>query len=713
MSQMTLYADGGDDFVADPKALPVSTLEGWLRDIRFQPGWRWEANIESDYYDGNQLDSTTLAEMAERGIAPLITNLIAPTIDVVLGMEAKSRTDWKVAPDTDQDTDTAEAMNVKLHEAERVSRADRGISEAYASQIKVGIGWVEVSRETDPFKSPYRVKAVHRREIWWDWMAKEIDLSDARYMIRKRWVDQDLAMAFFPDFKDLIENVISGWPLHDWDMTEGNSTGLSRWLFNEYGVEQNATMEEMEWLDSERKRVCLHEVWYKIYEQGFILRLPDGFVVEYNPEDQDHVMAVAAGLVTPRPVTLTRVRLSWWIGPHRLVDIPSPYPHNSFPYIPFIGKREDRTNVPYGLIRAMRSPQDEVNARKSKMMWLLSAKRLVGDSDALTSEDWDSAAEEAARPDAVFILRADRQNKGADAFRIEDDMDLNRQQHEALKEAKKEIQDTPGVYQEMMGRNTREMSGIAINSLVEQGTMTLAEINDNFRYSRIQVGELLLSLVKEDIGKLQTKVILGKGTSNERNITLNEMVFDDEGGRNINNNLVRTRMTVELEEVPSTPTYRQQQLVQLTELTKSLPPEFQAAVADMVIEASDYPQRHKMAERIRDVNGQNKNPENMNQEELDQYNARMAEEAKLKEHNDAMMAAQLAEAEAKARKANAEADFAIEKGSKTRAETDKIELDSDMAPAIAAMDNAVKAKSLQEPIEKPAEKTAAKKSKAK
>lgn len=695
------YEEVGDDFAEDDGKLPLEMLEGWLRDIRYQPAWRWEANVEADYYDGNQLDSSTLMEMQERGIAPLITNLIAPTIDVVLGMEAKSRTDWKVSPNLDNDSETAEAMNAKLHEAERISRADHAISDAYAEQVKVGLSWVEVSRETDPFKSPYRVKHLHRREIWWDWLAKEPDLSDARYMIRKRWVDEDKAVAFFPQHKQLIEHTISGWRTYDWELEEMHGASLARNLSQEYGIESNTTLEEMEWLDMERKRVCIHEVWYKTFENGFILRLGDGFTVEYNPQDKDHVMAVAAGLVTPVPTVLTKVRLSWWIGPHRLSDQESPYPHNHYPYVPFFGKREDRSGVPYGLIRSMRSPQDEVNARKSKMMWLLSAKRVIGDSDALTSEDWDTAAEEAARPDATFELNPLRQNRTKDAFRIEDDMELNRQQYEALKEAKSEIQDTPGVYQEMMGRSGgADQSGIAINSLVEQGTMTLAELNDNYRYARMQVGERLLSLVKEDIGKREMKVTVGKGTSVEKNIMVNQMVTKDDGSTYRSNNLVRTRMSVELEEVPSTPTYRQQQLVQLTELTKSLPPEFQAAVADMVIEASDYPQRQKMAERIRAVTGQTKSPENMNPEELKAYQAQQMEQQKLSQHQDALMQAELKEAQGKAEKAKNEALVAREKIDLTAAQTEQVEMELDMKPTEQTLDNAAKLKSLEEEPEK-------------
>jgi len=66
--------------------------------------------------------------------------------------------------------------------------------------------------------------------------------------------------------------------------------------------------------------------------------------------------------VEKRPVPA--LRLSWYVGPHFITDMASPHPHNHYPYIPFIGAREDETRIPYGLVRSMLSPQDEINFRR-------------------------------------------------------------------------------------------------------------------------------------------------------------------------------------------------------------------------------------------------------------------------------------------------------------------------------------------------------------
>ena len=173
-------------------------------DIRRQPAWRNDSDVSCDYYDGNQISSQIAQELEARGMGPLITNIIKPTVNALLGMEAQNRSDWRISSDDDEHQEVAEALSAKLHEAERETRADQAISEAYANQVKSGLGWVEVGRNPNPFGYRLRVEPVHRREIFWDWSARKADLSDARYMVRERWYSYDLVAQYFPAKADLI-----------------------------------------------------------------------------------------------------------------------------------------------------------------------------------------------------------------------------------------------------------------------------------------------------------------------------------------------------------------------------------------------------------------------------------------------------------------------------------------------------------------------------
>ena len=581
---------------AENPGLTVDRLDKFLYEIRLQPMWRREADLDSEYYDGNQLDHSTLDDMQRLGMAPLIRNLIRPTIDVALGMEAKTRSDWRVQADQEKDQEVAEAMSMKLKEAERESRADRACSDAYAGQLKSGLGWVEVSREMDPFKYPYRVSSVSRREIFWDWRAKEPDLADARYLVRRRWQDVDILELMFPDDKELITGL--GWSKANWDtpLTDFPAIQGRTWLY-----ERDVTIPESDWRDSTRKRLCLYEVWYRVWTRGFVIRTPDGRTVEVDLNNAKHAQAIAAGVIEPVPALFPKMRLSWWIGPHRIADMPTPYRHQNFPYVPFWGYREDLTQIPYGLIRSMRSPQDEVNARLSKMMWLMSAKRVTMDSDAV--DDVDELRREVSRPDALIVLSTRRNKNGI--FKVDDQMQLSQQQFEVMKDASEAIQKSAGIYQSMLGDKQPggANSGIAINSLVEQGTTTLAEINDNYRFGRRAVGDLLTGLLVEDLGKEPAVVNVDeKFGTKKKQITLNKRVTKN-GVEMLDNDVQRAMVKVALEDVPSTPTYRAQQLLMLTEMTKAMPPQIQAFVVPFILESSEMPHRREIADQVRKALG--------------------------------------------------------------------------------------------------------------
>lgn len=642
MGEAPTDTEGFPDDLED-SALPRGQVEMFLREIKHQPHWRREADRCADYYDGNQLSPETVEKLKDRGQPPLITNIIKPTIDTVLGMEAKARTDWRVRPEDDDecDDDLAEALTVKLKHAETESRADRAVSDAYAAQIKAGLGWVEVAREHDPFKCPYRVRYVHRREIFWDWRAEQPDLSDARYLIRRRWLELEHAIALMPQYATLFRMTTGGWAGFD-PLLEQDSRLVQSWE-----IERDTRIAAVDWRDIQRMRICLYEIWYRKWVRGYTMTLPNGTVMEADFNNPRHNEAIVAGIAKIKQATFQKVRLAWYTGPHFLYDVPSPYKHNQFPYVPFFGHREDLTNVPYGLIRSMVSPQDEVNARKSKMLWALNSRRVVTDSDAVL--DHNKAAQEVARPDAYVILNNNR--KPNSTFKVEPGGDLAAQQFQVMQEAKQEIAEASGVHKSMQGQQSGAKSGVAINSLIEQGINTLAEINDNYAYARRLVGEMLFELVKQNLMQGPAKVSVGEGQQ-KRVIVLNQPAQDPQTGQMVMvNDVAKVKAKVVLDDIASTPTYRTQTLQMLTEITKSLPPNVQGLVMDFVIEATDLPKRHQLADRLRGAMGI-QDPE----QQAAAMKAQQAAAAKQQDMAQKVFVLDAAERAARIRKLNAEAE---------------------------------------------------------
>jgi hypothetical protein len=577
-------------------------------DIRRQPAWRSSSDISCDYYDGNQISSTIAQELEARGMGPLITNIIKPTVNALLGMEAKQRTDWRIKSDDDEHQEVAEAISAKLAEAERETRADQAISEAYANQVKAGLGWVEVGRNPNPFGYRYRVEPVHRREIFWDWSARKPDLSDARYFVRERWYPYDLVAQYFPEKAELITAAGSGWDA-EWRLLAQKSEEL----LHAFDQETRTSWLEDEWRNQESKLIQVREIWYRVFVRENVINLPSGKTVCFDEKNPAHVMAVYTGVAQVREAVFPKLRVSIWVGPHMLQDIA--HTSDDLPYIPFWGYREDKTMIPYGVIRDMIPMQDEVNARRRKLLWLLSSKRVLADSDALDTayNDMSDLVREVARPDAVVVLNPNRRN--ANGVHVENDLGLSDQQYKIMQDSEEAIQRVAGIYNTMMGRTDGATSGTAINSLVEQGTNSVGDINDNYRYARTLVGERLVDLLIEDM-KTQTNVVVMSGEEGrQKKVILNKPMVDEFSGVEYrHNDITRVTLKVALSDIPSSPAYRQQQMVQIGEVLKSMPPQLQAVLVPFYLESTDLPKRREMADLIRkqlgmDVDGQEQQPQ--------------------------------------------------------------------------------------------------------
>lgn len=666
----------GDDYAKtklSEGALSFDQINAFIREIVDQPRWRQRADIEADYYDSNQYTAEKLQDMKDIGLPPIVVNLIAPTINLVLGLEAKTRTDWVVKPENDRDVTAAEALSARLKEAERMSGADRANSEAYAHEVKVGLGWVEVGyNRFNPFGYRYRCDFVHRREIWWDWHDNDPGLERARYLVRRKWYDEDVACAYFPQHKELLKGALRGWSNFD-----PSTLDTADPMYMDMEHERDFTWGEEEWRDGMRKRLCIYEVWYRTYTRGFIVRFKNGQVKELDDTNPVQLAAINAGLATVEAAIIPKMRLSFWCGPHRLVDMETPYPHQEFPYVPFWGFREDRTGVPYGMIRAMRPLQDEVNARRAKMLWQLSSTKTYIAEDAVA--DHTKTAAEIARPDAYVVVNTMKGKWGLkDRIQTEESTGLNAQQFQVYQDSKQSINDTVGVYAAQLGSTKGSAdSGIAISQLIEQGTTTLAEINDNYGTARALVGNRLLALIVHDMkGKEEAVTVEKFGQS--RKVKFNNPKTDKTTGRKyLDNDVTRMQMSVVLAEMPATPTYRMQQFMELTKMVATLPEQVQMAVIDIVINASDIPDKQEVLKRLRNTLGLGaKSPEDMDEQELAEYEQQQQEKQAQKQLQDRAAAAEVAKIESEIPLNDAKTEL-------TLVQADALKVESNLAPELS------------------------------
>lgn len=628
-------------------------LQALCSDIDSQPKWRDAANKACAYYDGDQLPPEVLQVLKDRGQPMTIHNLIAPTVDGVLGMEAKTRTDLLViSDDPDDETEKlAEAINAEFADACRLGNMNKARSDAYAEQIKAGLSWVEVRRNSDPFGPEFKVSTVSRNEVFWDWLSREADLSDCRWLMRRRWMDTDEAKATFPGMAQVIDYAIDDWRgFVDTTVTEGQPSPLmSAW--EEY---QSWDRQQNEWLQRERRRVLLQVVYYRTFERLPVIELSNGRVVAFDKNNLMHAVAVASGRVQVRVGRVSRIREAWFVGPHFIVDRPCSAPQGMFPLVPFWGYRKDKTGEPYGLISRAIPAQDEVNFRRIKLTWLLQAKRVIMDEDATQLSD-NELMEQIERPDGIIKLNPARKNQKsvADVFRVEQDFQVASQQFQVMQESEKLIQDTMGVYSAFLGQDSNASSGVAISNLVEQGATTLAEINDNYQFACQQVGRLLLAYLLDDLKKRRNHAVVINRDDRQRRQTI---VLNAEGDNGeLTNDISRLNTHIALAPVQQTPAFKAQLAQRMSEVIQGLPPQVQAVVLDLWVNLLDVPQKQEFVERIRAALGTPKSPDEMTPEEQEAAAQQQALEQQQAELQMREMTGRVAKLEAEAARARAAA----------------------------------------------------------
>jgi hypothetical protein len=210
------------------------------------------------------------------------------------------------------------------------------------------------------------------------------------------------------------------------------------------------------------------------------------------------------------------------------------------------------------------------------------------------------------RLDAHIVLDHAHMSQPGALFKVERDFEMNAQQLDMLANARQAIERVnPAAAGAFSGRRGTATSGIQEQTQVEQANQSLAHMMGNFKRGRTLVGEMLMAMIVQDMGKEENTVVIeGDAITPERTIIINRQETDASGYPYLSNDLQRTRLMVGLEDVPSSPTYRGQQLNVLSEVVKSMPPQFQAVVMPLMASLMDMPFKNQLVEALQQAGAQ-------------------------------------------------------------------------------------------------------------
>jgi hypothetical protein len=372
-----------------------------------------------DYYDNKQHTSEDKAILIKRKQPPLVFNRVKRKVNFLTGYEIQQRTDPKAFPrNYPFDEESANAATEALRYVQEAERIPEKFSDSFEAGIIEGFGGVEVLY--NPKSSCPKVTSVAWDRLYFDPYSSKHDFSDATYCGIVVWMDESRAMRLYPDKKKELENT----------------------FLNESRLSSNSTSDDKprhnKWVSTtkrKRLRICQHY---------------------YLKDDKWHWAHFTQGglLKGGEPV---------------------PYLDNqSEPECPLVmwSCYVDRENNRYGEVLELLDIQDEINKRRSKLLYQLSVRQVKYTKGAFDNPE--KIRQELARPDGLIAV-----NPGKD-FDILENTDQTSGQFQLLQEAKMEME-FAGPNSNLMGDTKAGASGRAIIASQQGGLSELGRVTSRFR----------------------------------------------------------------------------------------------------------------------------------------------------------------------------------------------------------------------------------------
>lgn len=559
------------------------------------------------FYDGHQFSDEEKQVYAERNQKPRTYNEIKPAVDWIIGSERRARSDWNVLPRTADDVEPAQLKTKLIKYVDDINKAKWQRSTAFEDCVKTGEGWTRISVEpNEDGELMIQLNYENWQNILIDGQSVKADLSDNRYLWNTKIIDIETLEQWFPAKKVEIEADAGEYQELDDDLMfdqvgdDGNnlynnsrrtSSGCSDANIN---VVRSGSMSIMGGhYSSTRRAVRVWEMWYRKTERVELLANAGGLTGQiFNSKNEKHVLALEEG-AKKRETVREQMYMAIYTATTVLFHGKSIYKHNRYPFVRRLAFIDKTTKSPYGVIRQIVDPQSDLNQRKNQALFMMATRQVVADEGAV--EDKDDAIKQVAKVNGYIEVK-----KGA-RFEIRDNQSLAGPHVQFAEMDSAYLKQISGVTSENRGMGNSALSGIAIQSLQEQGTVITTPIIDNHQLAHQLEGELILSLCEQYINrKMQFRVTSDIKNPGEKDfVVLNETPETD---------ITATQADFVISERDYRQTMRQalsEQLMnvsaQMTQATGD--PSLSIAFIEMAIDLQDLPNKERLSSKLREISG--------------------------------------------------------------------------------------------------------------
>ena len=564
------------------------------------------------YYRGEQWDDYDVAALEAEGRPALTINTILPTVNTVLGEQSTRRADIRFKPRRGGDEDVANTLTKLYMQIADNNKLDWVEQQVFSDGLIMdGRGYFDVRVDfSDHLEGEVRITAKDPLDIIIDPDAKEYDPKTWNEVFESKWMTLDEIEELYgkkkaEDLRFVAEN--------------GNSFGRDSVEYEENrygdldpeddylgmglpGEGEYRNVKALRVIERQHKRITKVNCFVDP-DTGDQREAPEAW-----SESKQKRFAKQYNLTLMSKI---KRKVRWTVTCDKVVLHDDWSPYNDLTIVPYFAYF--RRGRPFGMVRNLLSPQEQLNKIASQELhivnttansgWMVESGSLVG----MTSDDLEEHGAETG-----LVLEY---NRGSNPpAKIQPNQIPTGLDRIAMKAAAN-IKTISGVNDSMLGTDSAEVSGIAIQAKQNRGVVMIQVPLDNLRKARQYLAERILDLVQTFYTEQRIIQITNEDDPMKPRepMIINEMTPE---GRIIND-LTIGEYDVVVSTAPARDSFDEVQFAEALNLR-------QVGVAipdDAIIQYSHLARKEELAKRIRMITGVEQSPE---QQEMAAVQSQMA-----------------------------------------------------------------------------------------
>lgn len=446
-----------------------------------------------EYYQGDQWDDEDAAALEAEGRPALTINTILPTINTILGEQSTRRADIQFKPRRGGDGAIAQTLTKLYMQIADNNKLDWVEQQVFSDGLIMdGRGYFDVRMDfSDHVEGEIRITAKDPLDILIDPDAKDADPKTWNEVFETRWMTLDEIAELYGEKKAerllfVAENGMSFGP----DSVEYQETRFGDTETNDDyfgagvpGDEEYRNIKALRVVERQHKKLS-RAMFFVDPDTGDQRQAPDAWSEAKNKKfAKQYNLNLISKIIR---------KIRWTVTCDQVVLHDDWSPYNQFTIVPFFCYF--RRGRPFGVVRNLLSPQEQLNKIASQELHIVNTTANSGwmvESGSLVGMTADDLEEHGAETGLVLeYARGTTPPQKIGANQIPTGLDRIAQKAAA------NIKTISGVNDSMLGTDSAEVSGIAIQAKQNRGAIMIQVPLDNLRKSRQYLAEKILNLIQ-------------------------------------------------------------------------------------------------------------------------------------------------------------------------------------------------------------------------